>query len=474
MLEQARAYLQDLDMLAGVKRLVVAVSGGADSMALLHMLQGGVSSGDLDCTLLCAHFDHGLRGAAGITESAHVRAYAERLGVPFLTTSLDVTEHARKHRLSIETAARQLRREQRAQWARQYDCQAIATGHHMDDNAETLLFRMARGTGYRGLCGIRPVTELEPGIRFIRPLLCLRRETIRHYLEREKVAWIEDPSNRDPQFRRNHIRHRLLPYLEESCHGSLVTALAALADQADRMQTAVDKHVDDHWNQWTTPRTNGIHLKPGLFTEEPEWRQVSAVFRALSLIGCGLRDIDQTHVQRLCAMGRTGHGHHILPGAYAAEGNPTGLHLLNDEPPNEVPDFPEADTVPIPGTTLWGPLQITATFVEARPEEQQAFFRTKKEHIEWLDADTITGPLEIRKRQPEDIFLPLGASRPKKVHPFLADAKLDPEQRQRAVVVADSTRIVWVAPVRLSEEVKVTKDTRCILQLEIKNSPFFL
>ena len=200
----------DRKLLPPGSRVLCAVSGGADSVCLLHLVK---ELGDVEC--LCAHFDHSLRGAASRQDAAFVEELCRQWGVPFFTERGDVAAHARKTKQSLETAGRELRYAFLRQTAEACGADRIATAHNQNDNAETVLFRMARGTSLRGLGGIPPERD---GI--VRPLLNVSRQEIEAYLTERGIPWREDATNALDAAARNRVRHHVLPALESVHPGS--------------------------------------------------------------------------------------------------------------------------------------------------------------------------------------------------------------------------------------------------------------
>lgn len=222
-------------MLAGLspndrrKRRLIGVSGGRDSMALLHIL---VEAGWTN--LVVCHLDHGLRGAASTRDATFVRKAAVRLGLPFETARADTAAFARQHGLSLELAARELRHAFFEICARKHRCRRLFLAHHADDQVETILFNFLRGAGAPGLSGMKPASRLgQTEIR--RPLLAIRRDEITAYVRRKKIAFREDASNTSPAHTRNRIRHILIPAMEKAVgpafRPAILRAAAILADE---------------------------------------------------------------------------------------------------------------------------------------------------------------------------------------------------------------------------------------------------
>ena len=198
-------FIGSNESLASAERLLLAVSGGADSMALMHAIAALKKQGVLTADLFCAHINHQLRGSAADADENFVIAQAKKLSIPIMVKKVDVKTFARENKLSTETAARQLRNAALIDIAKANDISWIATAHHADDNAETVLQRLIRGTGFRGLGGIGPVTTFEGQFNFVRPLIRLRRSDIIEYLKQKNINWCTDHTNEDVSYRRNYI-----------------------------------------------------------------------------------------------------------------------------------------------------------------------------------------------------------------------------------------------------------------------------
>ena len=232
----------DISLLKDARKVLLAVSGGADSVAMVHVLNELKQRGQLSCDFMVGHVNHCLRGAESDADEAFVRALAESLAIPVVTQAVDVKAYAKEHKLSIETAGRKMRIQALGEMAEKYNCQVIATAHHADDQAETLIHRLMRGAGYRGLCGIKPVSSLSGEI-YIRPMLGIRRSEIIEYCKANSIKWREDASNTNPAFTRNRIRHRLLPSLQDG--DDLVGVLNELAVAAQNLQQRIDGILEE-------------------------------------------------------------------------------------------------------------------------------------------------------------------------------------------------------------------------------------
>ena len=219
-------------------RVLVAVSGGADSVALLSLLHQVADSMELH--LEAAHLDHALRDAS-CADASFVEQLCIELGIPLTVERRDVAAIAKQRKGNLEEVARDIRRDFLEAVARTHDCALIALGHHADDQAETFLMRLLRGSGPSGLAGMRVVNK-----SVVRPLLSFHRDDLLVYLQGEKIAWREDVSNLDQAFTRNRIRHDLLPLLE-SYNPNVVVSLLVFASCCGRMMLSGQRWLGRSW-----------------------------------------------------------------------------------------------------------------------------------------------------------------------------------------------------------------------------------
>jgi tRNA(Ile)-lysidine synthase len=450
----------------------LAVSGGADSLFLLHIMPELVRERRLSLELKCAHLNHQLRGNEAQGDEHFVRDQARALGIAFVSEPLPVAEMADRMGLSMETAARRCRLERLTLLARRDHCSAVATGHHLDDNAETLLFRLLRGTAYRGLAGIPPLRGGPEAIRWIRPLLGLTRREIHAFLQHRGITWREDRTNRDTSIRRNYIRHRLLPALDRESDRPLARSLAELADAAYRMQRRVDQALDSLWRNHTVAQHDRIVTPVRILRDASPWLRAAWFQRALEHIGCAQQHIRRVHYHHLeTALSRSRrNGGQTLPGGYSLAVEADGLVLRPRRLPSEAAER-RARPVQVPGTTRWGPWTLVATPVSEVELPVEFDGRADpSRRIEYLDADQIRGALELRPRRPGDRFRPLGSAGSRKVGKFLSDCKLSRTERDRVAILKDREKIVCVVPLRISEAVRLRPDTRRALRMEFRTA----
>ena len=471
-------YLVSNGLFEGIDRVLLAVSGGADSVAMIHVLHRLTQEGRLSCGFVIAHINHCLRGAESDADEVFVTQLGRSLGLPVISQRVDVQAYADEHKLSIETAGRVLRLQTLAQMAEQNNCGCIATAHHKDDLAETMIHRLMRGTGFRGLCGIWPVSEVY-GAEFIRPTLGLRRAEIIQYCKDNSIQWRQDVSNADVNFTRNHIRHRLLPVLEDESD-VIVDKLEKLSLRSRRFQLFTEKLSRSIVDK------GDCDLKAGRFILKQEhlggvaaWVFYEVVREVLVKLGVGLRRYKREHFEMIRALIDKKRGNLTLPEDIVVKVSDGRLFFLrvvqeqdggHSSPYGEAAHFcrvghAHAVRLEIGDTVRFGPWQISSVLLNRADVDVDSFMRSKDTFVEWLDADKVVGPVEIRGRRDGDRFWPIGASGEKKVGRFLIDAQLEAEAKQQTVVIKDAEKILWVAPVRMCEQAKVTEQTRKILEI---------
>jgi tRNA(Ile)-lysidine synthase len=460
--------LQQNHPLEPSRRLLLAVSGGADSVFLMHTMQQLVQSKGLSCDLICVHLNHRLRGLDAAKDERFVREQARTRGLAYVSECLPVNDYAARTGLSLETAARCCRLTRLAALARHHRCTTIATGHHRDDNAETVLFRLLRGTGYRGLAGIHPVRKTPDGLCWIRPLLGLSRREIHEHLRAQGLPWREDITNRDISIKRNFIRHRLLPALEETATVPLAESLTGLADGAYRMWQRIEKALVPIWEHPTQCGDATVSVACEILREAPPWLRAAWLQKALAVLDCGQRHINRDHYRTMESLlqGTPGPSVHTLPGGFSLRTDRSRL-ILSRPPGRSESPTPSPTRITVPGVTHWGHDTLVATLLSSDPQALAIEEAHPSSRVECLDADTIKEPLVIRRRRPGDRFLPLGASGSRKVGKFMTDLKLAKKKRAQVAIIQDQEKIVWVAPLRLSEQVKLTAATQRILKLEL-------
>jgi tRNA(Ile)-lysidine synthase len=450
--------------------VLLAVSGGADSVTLVSLLARLKQKKELNVQLAVGHVNHKLRGQSANADEEFVAQLAEKMDLKTLTRTVDTKAYAQKEKISIETAARKLRIDALTEMAREAECGCVATAHHANDNAETIIHRLLRGTGFRGLAGIRPRQKFRADITFVRPMLCVTRAEIIDYCRTENLPWRHDHTNDEFAYTRNKIRHLLLPYLQENCDVPMTELLNSLADSSRRLYEKIQTQLQKlHTSVVLREDNNRIVFDKGTFSKLSPLLQAEFINAALASIGSGLGKITEDHYHSIASLASGPSGGKIqLPDGFCVIANHEKITFTKNQTKGPHQLLPaEALTLNIGQTSSFGPWTIQTKILNVKDCDIENFKTTKDKFIEWFDYDKLILPLTVRPRQDGDRFHPLGNPAPKKIGKFLTAAKVEHDVKVRLAVFADTQKIIWAAPVRTSELTKITTNTKKILQIKI-------
>ena len=456
-------------LLAPGQSVVLAVSGGADSVALLRLMHELARCDGRGYRLAVAHLDHALRDNSA-AEARWVRELAESLQLPVFCRRQDVAAEAHSRRVGIEQAARDLRRSFYAQAAGALSAQAVATAHHADDQAETVLFRAARGSHLQGLAGIAPRQAMgENAPVLIRPLLGIGRQMLREYLRAIGQGWQEDPTNAELHLARNRIRHVVLPQLAEAVNPNVVEALGRLAAAAAESEAYLAGQAQSLLADAAANGPGRAELDLATLAGRPDVLLRCAFRRWLVEAGVPGGALTRGHLEALAALAEAGEGVVNLPADSRVRARAGRLRLLP----------PGADDPPAPAD--WSGVALNRQGETRLPDGRVILCRqtacdTKtlaahradpRRQGEYLDADRLEGPLTARPVRPGDAFVPLGAPGHQKVSDFLINAKVPAPRRAGAVCVCDRLGIVYLAPYRIADRVAIRPGTTRTLFIEM-------
>jgi tRNA(Ile)-lysidine synthase len=457
LLQQLQQTIQDYQMFERGHTLLVGVSGGPDSMVLLHTLWRLHET--LAITLFAAHLNHQMR--AGATQDAQfVAATARDLGIRCICETIDVPMYQHHHKLSPEDAARRVRYAFLRTTAAHLGANRIAVGHTAEDQAETVLLHLLRGAGLRGLCGMPPVRE-----PIIRPLIRVHRGDILDYLRTHRLPYREDPSNQLRRYTRNRIRLDLLPTLQQHYNPRLVEALCTTAQLLADDEATLQTEARRRFLAARLPAAPGqVQLQIDALTSLPPTLQRRVLREALTEVMGSLQGITHAHIAATMALLRSGAGNKSLglPQGVIVERRYAVL-LIHRQAPSAVPDV----DVPllVPGACCVEALGVTIV-TDLLPHAATATSFPTGDEV-WLDADRVGRDVRVRTRRPGDRLQPLGSVYAKKLKAFLIDAKVPRAVRDRLPLVVTGAGIAWVAGVRPAEWAKVTPDTHVILRLRL-------
>ena len=459
--------IRPFPLISAKTKLLVGVSGGADSLALLHLLWRQLGAE----RLVVAHLHHGLQAEAD-ADAVFVQETAAAWQIPCVVHKVDVTQAAAQERLSLEAAGRQVRYRFFAEQAALSEATAVAVAHHADDQAETVLLNIVRGSGSTGLRGMLPVTVL-PGttnMPLLRPFLNSRRADIEAYCTRHGLTPRQDASNEDVQFTRNRIRHELLPLLQ-SYNPQITARLQQLATiTADEQAVLLDQFAELFPTLVTAQGEASLILDRNKFRELPVAWQRLALRRGVHLLRPLHSEVSfrTTEQARTLILANDSGSESTLPGGLvlrveAAEiviGEPDESRQLTV--PQLLSELPEA--LPVPGEiTLAGGWRVTAV---AQPKSRLSEIRQNADRWRAFVAVGETDQLWLRSSLPGERFQPLGlGGHSQTIQDLLSDRKVERGRRPLWPVVATENHPAWIVGQHLDERARVTEQSRRIVQL---------
>lgn len=460
MIDKVRDIIKKYGLIDKGDRIVVAVSGGADSICLLHILY--VLKEEFDLQLYAAHLNHNFRGIEAQMDAQYVANFCEELDIICFIKSVNAPKYAREHGLSDEEAGRILRYEFFEEILDKVGANKVAIAHNQNDQAETVLMRLMRGTGIQGLTAIHH----ERGY-IIRPLLDISRKAIEDYCFINKLSPRIDKTNLEPIYHRNKIRLELIPYIEKEYNPNIVENLARTADILRKDSDFIEEYARDKYRElkidndrdYIALDINDVNkLHPAL---------QSRIFRLVAEDLVGKREVlEYKHIQsttELMERGETGKKILLPMGIIVRISYDRIIFTTREDEEDEKIFYYK---LPSDGSIYIEDIDATINIKIRDRSEIKGISRDK--YIKSFDYDKIESDLNIRNRREGDRFWPLGLTGTKKLKDFFIDYKIDREERNRIPLICDGDEIMWVIGYRISEKYKITDDTKKILVLEYK------
>ena len=439
MQQQVHTYIQKHQLLTSNKPIVVGVSGGTDSVVLLHIL---VSLG-YNCVI--AHCNFHLRMEESNRDESFVSNLAQELKLTIYCIDFQTTGYAKQHGISIEMAARELRYNWFTEIMNKCDAQAIAVAHHADDSIETMLMNLVRGTGLRGLTGIAPRNQ-----NIIRPLLCCSRFELEKYLVEHNLSHVEDSTNALSDYKRNKIRNEILPLLEEinpSVRETLYSEIQHLNGTMEIYQQTINQISDS-----IVDKSGGI-IKMSIEMIKKQVHIPTIMYELLYPYGFSSKIIEQITEHIDSESGKTFYTetHRLVKDRE---------YLIVDElatVQNEIFQIEESET------EKYLPFRLTLKKITVTEEFQVS----KAKNTVHIDASTLKFPLTVRSWQKGDFFYPFGMNTRKKISDFFIDNKLSLPEKEQIRLLLSGDDIVWIIGWRVDNRFKVTNKTTEVLEIRI-------
>jgi tRNA(Ile)-lysidine synthase len=439
--------------------MVVALSGGPDSTALLAVLAPIAQK--LDLSLVVAHFNHGLRGAESDEDENFSRELSEKMGLSFVSAKMDLRK--RKKGLSPEDFYRRQRYDFLNKISEDYQAQKIALGHNLQDQAETVLLNILRGSGLEGLKGFLPMRDG----KFIRPLIEISRREIISFLNEAGIPYRQDSSNENKRYLRNQIRFELIPYLKEKFNPKIEENLAQMAEILRPEDEFIHQYVDEVLkSSFIQRQQNRILLKIAYINKLPpaiRLRLFKTILESLNPAKNGFSFIHIKSLDNLAQKCETGKKVDLSLGIEVRreyddlilEAKKVGSKKIEYEYTMNIPGF------------LYIKERKFAVRSELATKESVDF---SGKNAVYLDLDKILQPVIIRNRRDGDWFQPLGMQGRQKIKSLFIDHKIPRSKRDEIMLLVDNISVIWIENMNLNDRVKITAETKNVLKLEIMDS----
>ena len=455
MITRVEEYIRNHELIQKGDKVVIGISGGADSICLFQMLFSLKDKWDL--TLIPVHINHNLRETA-IRDESFVREFCKQRGYQVQVFSKEIEDYAKEKKLSLEEAGREYRYQVFRETVRKEQADKIAVAHHENDVAETFLFHSLRGSSIQGLGAIQPKNQ-----EIIRPLLCLTKKEIETYLKQNQLEWMEDETNRDNHYSRNKLRNQVIPLLEEM-NPKAVQHIADCASDLREINEYIKSEAKKAFKLCVKESGEGLLLLEEPFFLFPDVIKREVIKLIYENFVKSLKNIGRIHYDMVLDTFsyQTG-GKRELPGKMTWVREPLGIY------------FTKAGNTPRKMSKVWleveesKPLRLDFNGIQVKIELKKNKNEEilKKTYTKMFDYDKIVGKLCVRSFEDGDFFILNATGNKKSLRRYFIDEKIPGKDRAMIPLLAEGSHILWVIGKRISEYYKVSKDTKRILQVEI-------
>ena len=473
LLRTVKATIAAYSMFQPGDSVLVGVSGGPDSVALLHALLAFVPMFSLRLGIV--HLNHSLRREDSDYDAKFVESLAEKLDLPFYMKKENVRKYQRLHKLSTEEASRRVRYALFGYISERYGFNKIALGHNSDDNAELILMYLFRGSGAPGISGIPPVRDG----KIVRPLIRLRRSEITDFLASKSIDYVLDKSNTDTKFLRNKIRHNLIPVLKSSYNPKIIETLNRFSSIIQHENEWIEDITDSLFKQCVQAAERGrVTLSVKNLNREHVAAKRRIIRKAIAIVKGDLRRISYRHIEAAIDLLQNGIFYKSLDlpdririkrhkEELTVSKEKTSLREFNVKP-TDAASLSFEYRILKPGTLLMKEIgiKIRLKLLQAGIEGFPAIFSDER-MTAFFDMDHLDFPLTLRNFRPGDRFTPLGMSGTQRVKKYFVDKKVHPADRANCPVLLSCGKIIWVVGHRIDDSVKVLPLTSQALKIEV-------
>ena len=443
MYQKVKAYVKKWHMLQKEDSVIAGISGGADSVCLLFMLLK--LQKELGFALMAVHVNHGIRGAEAERDEAYVKRLCRQWNVRLKVYRENVPAYAKERGMTEEEAGRDIRRTCFCKVLKEWGGTKIALAHHENDNVETLLWNLCRGTGIRGLGGIAPVNDV-----WIRPLLCVKRREIESYLKKRGISYCTDTTNADRRYMRNRIRMDVIPYLEDCVNTESVSHMGKTMERMYELEQYILEQVGQYKESCTGWKNGRRIIHQTEYTKIPKALRDNVLHEILCETAGRRKDIEEVHVQMLRDLFTKQVGKRIdLPYGVTAIRTYEGVRFEKNIPEA----FYAGDENELFSIRVFDRGPGNVTFPE-------------KIYTKWFDYDIIKNTVKIRHRMAGDSIVINRYGGRKKLKQYFTDQKIPQEDRDKIWIAADGDEVLWIVGYRQSQKYQITEKTTKILEIQ--------
>ncbi|HSR04512.1 MAG TPA: tRNA lysidine(34) synthetase TilS [Proteiniclasticum sp.] len=453
-LDRVKEYILNKNLINENEKILIAFSGGADSLALLLMLHA--LKEELHIELGACHVNHMLRGKDAEEDEIFCSEVARKLSIPFYSMKKDVRGYAKKKGLSVEVAGRELRYAFFKDIMVNHRYEKCATAHHLDDQVETVLLNLMRGSGLNGLTGMSPKRE-----EYIKPILFLKKEELLAYLKEQSMEPREDDSNMESIYQRNKVRNKLIPYIRENFNEDFPETIWRMTDLLREDLDFIHEQVGKVKSEYVENRKdNRIVIRKEAFHQHKA--VVSRLlFDAIESVKGNITDIEEVHIRDMIALQKNETGKSIdIKDAVVARNDYGNLIIERKKTDTEREENMLHEELKIPGTYV-----VDGKTIRFRYVERDEIVKDKK--LRFFNGDVIEETVIVRNRQEGDRMRPFGMKGYRKLKNILIDKKISREDRDKLLVFQNRNEIFYIGSMIISDDYKVKDNTVKILEIGI-------
>ncbi|MGO5064502.1 tRNA lysidine(34) synthetase TilS [Clostridium sporogenes] len=451
--------IKKYNMIEANDRVIVGVSGGPDSMCLLHMLC--LLKDELKIkNIYVAHINHGIRGAESDADEKYVENFCCMNNLDFFSKTIDMNKIAKEKGISSESAGREARYDFFDYLKRKLDAQKIATAHNANDQAETVLMRIMRGTGLQGVEGINPIRD---GV-YIRPLINVLREDIENYCERYKLNPRIDKTNSQNIYTRNKIRLELIPYIKDNFNKDIVNTLCRFSNIVSKDNVYLEEVSKFKFEKYCTKKSQKVIIDKRAFLEH-ESISTRILRKAILYINKNLYNLEMKNIYDILELSLNTTGKVVnLPSNIKAENVYGDIHLYKEN--NYINKVNNTECELKIGFNKIEDLNINIKLYDIKDHDHNI---NSSKYVQYFDCDKISNEkIYLRNRKNGDKFTPLGMKGNKKLKDFFIDLKIPREERDKLKLVCFGREIAWIIGYRTSNNFKIDKNTKNVLEIIVE------